>query len=88
MIYIFFVDISVNSQCKQIDYCEESDPCINSTCENSLQGAVCHCPSGYTGHRCQRNVDNCEGNPCENGECMDEVNGYTCDCYPGFTGTA
>ena len=44
--------------------------------------------AGYTGAKCETEVDECDSNPCENGgSCTDDVNSFTCDCITGFTGT-
>eukprot|EP01065_Artemidia_motanka_P041243 TRINITY_DN5312_c0_g1_i1.p1 TRINITY_DN5312_c0_g1~~TRINITY_DN5312_c0_g1_i1.p1 ORF type:complete len:3109 (+),score=985.10 TRINITY_DN5312_c0_g1_i1:86-9412(+) len=59
---------------------------------------TCTCAVGYTGHRCEQDVDVCstdasslapKPSPCQNGgECRDGRGGtsYTCDCLPGYTG--
>lgn len=41
---------------------------------------------GFTGKRCEINVDDCQVNPCVHGTCTDGVNEYRCDCEDGFTG--
>ena len=43
-------------------------------------------PPGFTGKRCETNINECINNPCVNGECKDEVNGYKCQCNSGFFG--
>lgn len=48
---------------------------------------VCSCRSGFTGPRCEINVDECAANPCANGStCIDRINDYTCTCPLGYTG--
>lgn len=47
----------------------------------------CSCPSGFTGLRCEININECAKNPCANGStCVDRIKHYTCTCPPGFTG--
>lgn len=47
----------------------------------------CVCPAGYTGDRCENNLNDCLQNPCLNGaSCIDGVNHFQCRCLPGFTG--
>lgn len=53
-----------------------------------LAGArKCSCRAGFTGQRCEININDCSSNPCSNGgTCLDGVNDYTCSCAPGYTG--
>ena len=47
----------------------------------------CICDPGYTGIKCQENIDDCEPNPCNGFPCFDFINNYKCDCRDtGFTG--
>lgn len=47
---------------------------------------TCRCPPGFTGSRCETNIDDCAGNPCRNaGTCVDGINDFTCKCTLGFT---
>ena len=47
----------------------------------------CSCPAGFSGSRCQTNVDDCLSDPClNNGTCVDGVAGYLCNCHLGFRG--
>lgn len=48
---------------------------------------VCSCRAGFTGPRCEVNINECAGNPCVNGgTCRDRINDYTCDCPAGYGG--
>lgn len=41
----------------------------------------CRCYPGYTGVKCDHNVNECNSNPCLQGqECIDGVNDYQCTC--------
>lgn len=45
--------------------------------------------SGFEGHNCENNVDDCPGHKCMNGGiCVDGVNTYNCQCPPEWTGIA
>ena len=47
----------------------------------------CFCPAGFTGARCEVNVDECASQPCYNGgTCEDSAQGYRCLCLAGYTG--
>lgn len=47
----------------------------------------CHCPAGFTGDRCESNIDDCINNKCENNAtCNDLVQAYECKCQQGFMG--
>jgi len=62
--------------------------CLNNgICQQSFGQTTCKCPMGFTGNRCEINVDDCVSNPCKNGGlCLDRVNDFKCSCAPGWTG--
>ncbi|CAG2199744.1 Delta-like protein B,Fibropellin-1,Fibropellin-3,Neurogenic locus protein delta,Protein crumbs homolog 1,Sushi, nidogen and EGF-like domain-containing protein 1,Protein jagged-1,Protein eyes shut,Delta-like protein 1,Protein jagged-1a,Neurogenic locus notch homolog protein 2,Protein crumbs,Neurogenic locus notch homolog protein 4,Sushi, von Willebrand factor type A, EGF and pentraxin domain-containing protein 1,Protein crumbs homolog 2,Neurogenic locus Notch protein,Neurogenic locus notch homolog protein 1 len=66
-----------------------SNPCVNGgSCNDEINGYKCTCAAGFTGTRCEIDIDECVSNPCENGAtCNDQVNGYNCTCADGFTDT-
>lgn len=47
---------------------------------------VCVCPDGFTGRRCEVDIDDCKPNPCRLGRCVDGRNSFSCICPPGMTG--
>ena len=47
----------------------------------------CSCPSGFTGQRCQHNVNECDVMPCQNGTCRDQDDNRICECFHGYTGS-
>lgn len=58
--------------------CEASNPCENgAVCVEELDqdhfplGFRCHCRRGFTGPRCEINVDECSSSPCFHGFCYD-----------------
>ncbi|KAM6956330.1 protein eyes shut homolog [Aplochiton taeniatus] len=73
--------------------CEANNPCENgAACVEELGqahfplGFRCHCRRGFTGPRCEINLDECSSNPCLHGFCYDVVDGFYCLCNPGYVG--
>ncbi|XP_025835498.1 protein crumbs isoform X2 [Agrilus planipennis] len=82
---------------KHCDIEESTHPlCAYVTCLNEgtchvppgSNRAECVCPSGFTGTKCENNINDCSPNPCQNnGKCVDGKNNFTCDCsYTGYEG--
>ncbi len=46
----------------------------------------CTCQPGFTGHRCETNINDCEGIICSknNTHCVDGLNSFDCQCKPNF----
>ena len=62
--------------------------CISSSLiQFPLQFYKCLCKPGYTGSKCENEINECEGDPCHSGKCTDLINDFKCDCNgTGFTG--
>ena len=74
------------------DACEQL-PCRNrGTCSTAASGSVraftCACAGGFTGSRCDENIDDCFVGACSNGgTCVDRVQSYECECLNGWAGS-
>ncbi|XP_078611237.1 uncharacterized protein LOC144881802 isoform X2 [Branchiostoma floridae x Branchiostoma japonicum] len=81
--------ISSPSVCDSEDQCESS-PCFNAgTCKDGYLTFTCTCPRSHVGHRCETQLNPCDGNLCQNGAaCVADVTSmtYTCSCPGGFSG--
>jgi hypothetical protein len=46
----------------------------------------CTCQPGFTGHRCETNINDCEGIVCpqNNTHCVDGLNSFDCQCKANF----
>uniref|UniRef100_A0A8C2AFT3 Notch receptor 2 n=1 Tax=Cyprinus carpio TaxID=7962 RepID=A0A8C2AFT3_CYPCA len=65
------------------------NPCEHGgSCKNTEGSFTCNCAPGYTGPRCEQDINECGSNPCQNdATCLDQIGDYNCICMPGFTGT-
>ncbi|XP_050932344.1 von Willebrand factor D and EGF domain-containing protein [Lates calcarifer] len=76
------VQVSVRS-CE----CLNGAPCVTNV--NLPVGSgeyLCVCLDGFTGERCEVDIDDCKPNPCRLGRCIDGPNSFSCICPPGMTG--
>ncbi|XP_078612393.1 uncharacterized protein LOC144882463 [Branchiostoma floridae x Branchiostoma japonicum] len=70
----------------EIDECA-TYPCVHGDCNDVIGGYFCTCHSGWTGHNCDTNINECAtSNPCLHGSCTDTNGNYTCSCENGWTG--
>lgn len=77
-----------------IDYFISSNICLYSLgspcehdgiCVNTPGSFACNCTQGFTGPRCETNVNECESHPCQNeGSCLDDPGTFRCVCMPGM----
>lgn len=59
--------------------CEHNGKCVN------IPGSfACNCTQGFTGPRCETNINECLSDPCKNGgSCLDDPGTFRCVCMPG-----
>ncbi|KAM7538217.1 hypothetical protein Aperf_G00000076045 [Anoplocephala perfoliata] len=65
-------------------HCEDGVNCIYGRCVNNH----CACRQGFTGDRCDRDIDECNGESgaesrCEQ-RCVNTPGSYKCECDPGY----
>ena len=65
------------------DHCYNGGECLI----DGYNALKCVCKKGFTGDRCEVNVNECElegSQACAGGECVDQVNGFYCLCPSGI----
>jgi hypothetical protein len=64
-------------------------PCSDhGSCVDQVKAFNCNCDAGYSGSKCETNINECAGQTCSrHGDCVDGVNEFTCTCDAGWTGT-
>ncbi|KAE9553170.1 hypothetical protein FO519_003609 [Halicephalobus sp. NKZ332] len=70
-------------------YYNNTYSCLNGgNCSLDGENISCHCPSEWTGSRCETPISsNCPGNNCNNrGNCVFNETSWICNCYYGYTG--
>lgn len=70
------------------DYCKNKGGCKRVFGDKRYpKKKMCICVPGYTGTRCETNINECDLGYCENNStCVDLINDYNCTCQLGFTG--
>ena len=63
-----------------------ANTCKHGKCISNKNGYSCHCKPGYTGSKCEHDIDECQtdnDNPCEH-NCENTPGSYKCSCHPGY----
>uniref|UniRef100_A0A8D3A0F8 Uncharacterized protein n=1 Tax=Scophthalmus maximus TaxID=52904 RepID=A0A8D3A0F8_SCOMX len=67
--------------------CLNGATCITTSLPSSPPKYTCKCPLGFTGTKCETEINECDSSPCQhNGTCSDLLGRYECQCSTGFLG--
>ena len=75
-----------------MDECASESPCLNGgMCMDTPGSYLCSCQFGFTGDRCQLELEKCDSNPCQNDAlCFvpveDSEQTHHCYCVPDYHG--
>ena len=75
-----------------VDFCDDSKCFHGGTCAKTLSSFNCSCPPGWSGDRCEIDVDECNTGSLQsavyhNGAtCVNYAGGFKCSCQPGWQG--
>ncbi|KAK3755691.1 hypothetical protein QZH41_008932 [Actinostola sp. cb2023] len=68
--------------------CKNGGKCVPKSSYPRGSGQYsCQCPQGFSGDKCETNINDCVSVNCGNGICIDGINNYTCRCDVGFKGS-
>uniref|UniRef100_W5KML6 Versican core protein n=1 Tax=Astyanax mexicanus TaxID=7994 RepID=W5KML6_ASTMX len=66
----------------RVNICENGGTCVSNGEDR------CFCAAGFSGDRCETDIDECQSNPCRNGAtCLDGVDSFSCVCLPSYSGS-
>ncbi|XP_049324370.1 versican b isoform X2 [Astyanax mexicanus] len=75
------VDRDGSDLCR-VNICENGGTCVSNGEDR------CFCAAGFSGDRCETDIDECQSNPCRNGAtCLDGVDSFSCVCLPSYSGS-
>lgn len=79
------INLCLNAISNRFSFPLAGSPCEhNGKCVNTPGSFACNCTQGFTGPRCETNVNECESHPCQNeGSCLDDPGTFRCVCMPG-----